>query len=237
MEMLWVVRNEVSLRKSALFTAACCRRVWPWLPGECRRQVEAVERLAEDPVRSRAVSTRCLPEGPTVVDFTRSVAAFQSAAAASPRSVRGRLYAATEAMQYLSWAYRARDGFVLGSPALEAGPRRRAEWRAERKAQADLVREVLGPWSSTPLSSWLTANGGAAVRIADRIDAEQAFELMPTLAGALEEAECITELPVAGVVPIQDDTERRVRNILYHCRFVRSHTKGCWLIDAILGKS
>src|SRR5204862_443081 len=48
--MLNQVRTRDSTRKFLLLAAALCRRIWDKLPDEdCRRTVEAVERLADHP--------------------------------------------------------------------------------------------------------------------------------------------------------------------------------------------
>jgi hypothetical protein len=66
---------------------------------------------------------------------------------------------------------------------------------------------------------WLTANGGAAGRLAAAAYAERAFERLPILADALEEAGC-------------GNTE-----ILGHLRGTGPHPPGCWALDVVLGKS
>jgi hypothetical protein len=88
----------------------------------------------------------------------------------------------------------------------------------ERAAQAALLHEVFGnPYRPIAISSdWLTPN---VVSQADAIYVGSAFERMPSLGDALEESGC------------------RDLHILRHCREPREHVRGCWLIDAILGKS
>jgi hypothetical protein len=50
--MMAVLRDRPRLgRKRRLLAAACCRRVWEWMPRECRPAVEIAERMAEGPVR------------------------------------------------------------------------------------------------------------------------------------------------------------------------------------------
>jgi hypothetical protein len=58
-----------------------------------------------------------------------------------------------------------------------------------------------------------------AVRIAQEIYEVRGFEQVPLLADALEEAGC-------------DDAE-----VLLHCRAPGPHARGCWVVDACLGKS
>jgi hypothetical protein len=66
--------------------------------------------------------------------------------------------------------------------------------------------------------TWRTWNDGAIVGIARRIYDEQAFDNLPILADALEEAGC---------------TEA---DILAHCREPGVHVRGCWVLDWLLGR-
>lgn len=88
-----------------------------------------------------------------------------------------------------------------------------------RRRLCDAIRDVLGnPYRPlTVKPAWLDANGGLARTIARGIDAEGRFDEVPVLADALEDAGC--------------DDER----LLAHAR-QPGHYRGCWLIDAILGK-
>jgi hypothetical protein len=90
--------------------------------------------------------------------------------------------------------------------------------RAEKLWQADRLRELVGnPLRlATITSAWLTAN---VVSIAQAIYAERAFERMPILADALEDAGCTNA------------------DILEHCRGGGEHVRGCWVVDLVLGKS
>lgn len=65
---------------------------------------------------------------------------------------------------------------------------------------------------------WRAWNGGAVLKLARVIQAEQTFEHLPILADALEDAGC-------------DDLD-----ILGHLRGPGQHAHGCWVIDALLGK-
>jgi hypothetical protein len=48
--------------------------------------------------------------------------------------------------------------------------------------------------------------------------AERAFDRLPILAGAVEDAGCANT------------------HILFHCRQTRDHVRGCWVLELILGK-
>jgi hypothetical protein len=85
----------------------------------------------------------------------------------------------------------------------------------------DLLRELFGnpfrPLGVDPV--WFRAAGGAVPRLAQAIDAEEAFDRLPILADALEEAGC-------------DDAD-----VLAHCRTPGEHVRGCWVVDLLLGRS
>jgi hypothetical protein len=66
--------------------------------------------------------------------------------------------------------------------------------------------------------SWLAWNDGTVVKLAQGIYDDRAFDRLPVLADALEEAGC-------------DDAD-----ILDHCRRPGEHVRGCWVVDLLLGK-
>jgi hypothetical protein len=82
---------------------------------------------------------------------------------------------------------------------------------------AGLVREVFGnpfrPTSASP--AWRTPD---VLSLANGIYEDRAFDRLPILADALQEAGC-------------EDTE-----VLGHCRGNGRHVRGCWVIDLLLGK-
>jgi hypothetical protein len=82
----------------------------------------------------------------------------------------------------------------------------------------DLVRDVFGnpfrPVNTVP--AWLTST---VVELARGIYEERAFDRLPILADALQDAGC-------------DSTD-----ILDHCRGPGPHVRGCWVVDLVLGKA
>ncbi len=65
---------------------------------------------------------------------------------------------------------------------------------------------------------WLEWNDGTVRKMATAIYQDNSFADVPILADALEEAGC--ENPA----------------ILHHCRAKMRHFRGCWVVDALLGK-
>ena len=62
-------------------------------------------------------------------------------------------------------------------------------------------------------------NDGTVRKIAQAIYDERAFDRLPILADALEDAGC-------------DNAD-----ILNHCRNGGEHVRGCWVVDLLLGKT
>jgi hypothetical protein len=91
----------------------------------------------------------------------------------------------------------------------------------ERAPQCDLLRCIVGNLFRRSLldSAWLRWNNGTVRKMALAIAAERAFENVPILADALEEAGCTDQ------------------HILTHCRRSTEHVHGCWVLDLLLGTS
>ena len=63
---------------------------------------------------------------------------------------------------------------------------------------------------------WRTST---VVQLAQGIYADRAFDRLPILADALQDAGCDNE------------------DVLTHCRGTGPHARGCWVVDLILGKA
>lgn len=86
------------------------------------------------------------------------------------------------------------------------------------QTQVHILHDLFGPLpfrSVTLDRSWRTPS---VINLALAIYEHRAFDCLPLLAGALEEAGC------------------RNAEILAHCRWSWPHVKGCWVVDLILGK-
>jgi hypothetical protein len=93
-------------------------------------------------------------------------------------------------------------------------------WNRECRVQCDLIRDIAGdPYAAASAvdPAWLAWNGGTVAQLARAIYTERAFDRLPILADALEDAGCT------------DDA------ILRHCRGGRPHVRGCWVLDLLLG--
>jgi hypothetical protein len=91
---------------------------------------------------------------------------------------------------------------------------------AEEAVQAALLRDIVGnPFRRVEVPErWLSWEGGTVVRLAQNIEAEQAFDRLPVLADALEDAGCANA------------------EVLGHCRSAGPHVLGCWVVRLLLGK-
>jgi len=88
--------------------------------------------------------------------------------------------------------------------------RRNTAWETEELAQCQLAREIIQPPFVTLFApSWRTST---VLALAREIDQTGAFDRLPTLADALEQAGCA-------------DPE-----ILGHCRVPGGHARGCWVV-------
>jgi hypothetical protein len=90
-----------------------------------------------------------------------------------------------------------------------------------RSRQAELLRDLFGnPFRPLNLDpSWLSWRDGTIPKLAEAIYDERAFDRLPILADALEDAGCTNE------------------DILTHCRQPGEHVRGCWVVDLLLGKA
>lgn len=92
-----------------------------------------------------------------------------------------------------------------------------AQGAAEYKVQTDLLRCIFGnPFGKHRIEpGWRTS---AVVDLANTVYYQRAFKTLPILADALEDAGCTSA------------------EMLHHCRSPGPHGRGCWVVDAILGK-
>jgi hypothetical protein len=188
-----------SRRKMRLFFCACCRLLWDRLTDP--RSREAV-----------AVAERFADRQATVAELNQARQAAYAVNANSPIDVdRESAWPRTATLPDSDYT---RTAFWLFSI--------RGDLRLLPRDQAlALYRDIIGnPFRKVPvLKEWLAWNDRTVVKIAQAIYEERAFDRMPILADALEEAGCISA------------------DILDHCRQPGEHTRGCWLLDLVLGKS
>ena len=212
-------------RKIRLFGLACCRRVWHLLPDQFHRDaVELVERYVD---------------GTATVEEFKRVYGCHSQIDRSGHASGG--YWAALAVFHVMFTYdtnpTAEDGYLLygvneaadDSCAAIAFAQegtdsegKQKRWNEEAIKQADIVREIiLHPDRPSPTvkPSWLAWNNGAIRKMVPSIYDARAFDRLPLLADALEDAGCTDA------------------DILAHCRGGGEHVRGCWVVDLLLGKA
>jgi hypothetical protein len=96
---------------------------------------------------------------------------------------------------------------------------RNPAWEADRQRQASMLRCVFGnPFRPIPVveRGWLVWDNALIPNLAGAIYREAAFDRLPILADALEDAGC-------------DHSD-----ILGHCRRPGEHARGCWVVELLL---
>jgi hypothetical protein len=203
--MLAHLIHKASDRKFRLFAVACCRRIWDhFRDSRAREAVEVAERFADGAADNQEL--RAARQAMTLAQ--RELPWRQRG---KPRGIA--LRAAQWVVADQSWdAARGAswDGAWAATPTGMNVP-------GERQAQAELVREVFGnpftrPATGPVEAAWLPA---ASFQEAEAIYAGKAFDRLPALAAALEQACC----PDAG--------------LLAHLRKPGPHCRGCWALDLL----
>src|SRR5262245_51520520 len=184
-KLLKYLHAKASERKRGLFAAACCRRVWHLLTDpRSRRAVETAERYADGEATGKELS-RAEMEAQDAYSDSRLTEREAEVSAADA------VYAVTVASTHVRWDI-AEAAATNARAAVAAGVtpgQRRAAGQAEGAAQLLLLREIFGnpfrPMNLAPL--WRTSD---VMALAKGIYEERAFERMPILADALQDAGC-----------------------------------------------
>jgi hypothetical protein len=206
--MLGFVRKQTSDRKLRLLICACCRRVWDLLADDRSREaVEVAERYADGSAnRDDLIAVR-----------RKADVAYQWARKQHGPTAFRLCCAAHLALQATSTAKKVR--FDPRENEFLRGAKERKD-KTERKARSDLIRDFISnPFCPVTLdATWLTWNDCTVRKIAQSIYSDRAFDRMPILADALQDAGCTNA------------------DILNHCRSEGPHVRGCWVVDHLLGK-
>jgi hypothetical protein len=211
MPMLHWLRERGGERKLRLFASACCRRLesLPWdYDAPLLRAIERAEMQADGRL--------------TLVGF--DLRRPRRASGSLGRALAWRLVkglaeepawnAAREALGTAGLL--ATRAIMSGASPAEGEARGRSEFAA----QAGLLRDIFGHlFHEGPLYLADVVAHEPVLPLARMIYSERSFHDLPILADALEEAGCADE------------------EMLEHCREPGEHARGCWVVDAILGKS
>jgi hypothetical protein len=211
---LWLQKKN---RKVRLAAVAACRAFWDFLTDE-RISGHVTDEHRREASESLAVAERFADGLATEEELE---AAWERAEAVS-RALRDAIDAfaagdydmddmrvgdAQEVTDAIGWA-------ASTSPERTFSPLRGIPGLEFLVARA--LREVFGPPTPPSFSrAWLTPTVTA---VAQGVYADRAFDRLPVLADALEDAGCTDA------------------SILDHCRSGDEHARGCWVLDLLLAK-
>ncbi|MCI0700982.1 MAG: hypothetical protein L0241_07860 [Planctomycetia bacterium] len=210
-KMLAFLQGRLSQRKALLIGCACCRLHWSEITlAEYRSATEILERMADG-----VASEQEIAEGRRVANYALDM---------HTGTIRGipRRYK-TRAAGCGAWAVREMFGpdhldaesvdsalahlwYIGKSPSVGA--------RRHSRVVRDICGNPFRPVAFDP--EWLTSD---VLLLARGIYEERAFDRMPILADALQDAGCDND------------------DILNHLRDAKqTHVRGCWAVDLVLGK-
>ena len=219
--MLDFLCGKASERKLRLFLCACARRIWRFIRQEpCRQAVRIAEKYADGQaseaereaayLAARGVAWQIPDDSGAPMDDVRSDwATAVGVWAAGPSDS----FAVSDGTDREKVAIFFDVLFMTISNVVWEADARTAETVAHAQLLRDLFEGPAGPMDVK--AGWLTPR---VVSLAEAIYEGRAFDRMPELADALEQAGC-------------EDKE-----IAAHCRGPGPHVRGCCVVDRLLGK-
>ncbi len=210
---LRTMRRRVKQRKQRLFAVACCRRLQVLLDDDRTRHcIEVAERYADDRATVEELNAAETDANELwlrdAADGARSARLWLCAKEVNERLI------STFAIAHVF----RRQREATNTPFEPLDGHRTGACPSEEQAQCELIREIFGNLfrKARVDPKWLSETVAA---LAVGIYEERAFDRMPILADALEEAGC-------------DNAE-----VLSHCRKDGTHVRGCWVVDLVLAKA
>jgi hypothetical protein len=213
--MLWFLGEAATARKVRLFICACCRRAWHLVKD---KRLKALLPLLED-LADGKLTDREREQAREVADSVRypKPTNAQQCLGIEFRDAMGKKYYVGAGFgEYSAGLFGEFAACAFGYAAKDSAFGKAK--KAERKMQATLVREIFGnPFRRVKFNpAWRTTD---VKLLAQGIYEEHAFDRMPILADALQDAGCASE------------------DILNHLRDPQAaHVRGCWALDLVLGK-
>jgi hypothetical protein len=228
--MLSQLGQGASPRKYRMFAIACCRRLsdaWK-VPADPKhsRAIEIAERYADGlvPYEAKRAALDAI-ERPYRVNLSdpdyHVRNAYRNVVRAGGLGVARTTTREVQAVA-VTLARVERGGDEAGQAnviPVSTDDARRAAIVIEAREQAALLRDIFGPASFRPITLDPRWPSPDVLALARGIYDERAFDRMPILGDALEDAGC-------------GDAD-----VLGHCRSEARHVLGCWVVDALLGKA
>jgi len=191
--MLASLWDNATARKLRLFSAACCRSAWPAISNDdWRNAIETSERFADGQADNQDLLAARRP----LLSASWDTSACLVVTAAD-------------------------DEVSAPLLAILVSERVRREYKGDQKEiavrQTTLLRDIVGnPFRPVTIDpAWLTTT---VVSLAQAIYEQRAFDRLPILADALEDAGCDSS------------------DILTHCQQPGEHVRGCWAVDLMLNQ-
>ncbi|HEV3263575.1 MAG TPA: hypothetical protein VG013_42460 [Gemmataceae bacterium] len=256
--LLEAVRGQVSDRKLRLFACAWCRQTCGWwgdpdghknlgIAGHARSWLWKPTRLVLGGGLYLLERLQYQPTDSWIAAANELVAAARTALAVAERFADGQAAEEERAAAYraaadwsagwcsvdvaLSYeaglaasaadAVEASTRFLPMFDPYLAGPVGERGMARDRARQASLLREIIGnPFRPMAVEGrWLSGGDGAALELAQEIYDRHRFSMLGRLASVLRQAGCNN------------------RELVRHCRSPGPHYRGCWALDALLGKA
>lgn len=208
LKMLAFQQGRASERQLRLLACGCCRLVWKELTTKRSRRAVEIGELYADNVAVEPERVR--------VEFL----AAQAASEIAPKQMAGFNFRYIGASRSTEEARRSMAREAVAESDRFHAERIRFLYRDGEFGLegVSLIRDIFGnPFRLASVDpSWLTST---VVQLAQGIYEDRAFDRLPILADALQDAGC-------------DNVD-----ILDHCRGQGPHVQGCWVVDIILSKS
>jgi hypothetical protein len=209
-----VTRSKGGRRQLRLFGCACVRRIWRLLRDPRSRRAVEIAELYADGLASSA----------ELRDAEREAKAANVEAHRKAKDARTTQdpAAARSSAAFAAWCVALPLAWSAGRSA-PCGAEI-AVWftkPGERKAYCALLRDIFGnPFRPAPAIDprWLAWNDGAVLRLARSLYDGKKFTRLGELADLLKKAGC------------------KDAQLLRHLRSSGPHVRGCWALDALLGK-
>jgi hypothetical protein len=215
-EMLWILHDQPSDRKSRLYACAVCRRILKTLQlNDLDGALLLGERFAEGDAtdRERLRVLRTVKEKYDCADQKTEIEACRAVIGTIDKTKRWDLdlrFHSRAAAAAAAHDARRRQKTTASDPFWQV-------YNSRQKEQAAIFRDIFGnPFRPVAFDPrWRSTDATALAR---GIYEERAFERLPLLADALMDAGCGDE------------------QVLSHCRGEGPHVRGCWVVDLVLGK-